>query len=206
MNQQTKTDILLGLFVGALVAANLLGNKITVILGISVSVGIFAYPISFLATDIVAEVLGKERARGFVLSGFITLVLILILTAISIHMPPAGRYAFNAEYKTIFSQSLRITVASMIAFVLSQFHDVWSFHFWKQKTRGRFLWLRNNASTMVSQLIDTTIFMFIAFYAVTPKFTAGFIFSLIIPYWLFKIAFALLDTPLVYWGVKWLKK
>jgi len=94
----------------------------------------------------------------------------------------------------------------LVAFTLSQTHDIWAFNFWKQKTKGRFLWLRNNLSTIVSQFIDSTIFMFIAFYAITPKFTVGFIFSLIIPYWLFKIAFAILDTPLVYAGVKWLRE
>jgi len=68
------------------------------------------------------------------------------------------------------------------------------------------LWLRNNLSTIVSQFIDSTVFMFVAFYALTPKFTVAFIFSLIIPYYLFKVAFAVLDTPFVYLGVKWLKK
>ena len=96
-------------------------------------------------------------------------------------------------------------LASVIAFVFSQFHDVWSFHFWKRKTHGKFLWLRNNLSTSVSQLIDTILFMFIAFYKINPKFTVPFIISLIIPYYLFKIGFALIDTIFVYPGVWWLR-
>jgi len=206
LKQSTKLDILLALFVSSLIAANLLGTKITLILGISVSVGIFAYPLSFLITDIVTEVMGEERAKRFILAGFMSLILVIILTLISVKMPPASRYDYNQEYIKIFGPSLRIIIASMLAFALSQLHDVWAFHFWKQKTRNKFLWLRNNLSTIASQFIDTTLFMFVAFYAVTPKFTVGFIFSLIIPYWLFKITFALLDTPLVYLGVKWLKK
>ena len=75
----------------------------------------------------------------------------------------------------------------------------------KKITKGKYLWLRNNLSTVISQLIDTTLFMFIAFYMVTPQFTAPFIIELIIPYWLFKVGFAFIDTPLVYLGVKWLK-
>lgn len=201
-----KTNLLLALFIAALVAANLLGNKITVILGISVAVGIFSYPITFLITDIIEEVHGKKKAQTFVLAGFISLILVLILTALSIYMPPASRFTYNQEYITVFSVSLRIIVASLIAFIISQTHDIWAFNLWKQKTHGKYLWLRNNASTVVSQFMDTTIFMFIAFYHVTPKFDAPFIFALIIPYWALKMVFALCDTPFVYLGVKWLKK
>lgn len=206
LDQEAKLDMLLAVFIASLVAANLLGSKITTILGVAVSVGIFAYPISFLVTDIVAEVMGRERARKFVLAGFISLVLTIGLAYISVKLPSAGRYDYNNEYGIIFGASLRIIIASMVAFGLSQLHDVWAFHKIKEKTRGRFLWLRNNVSTIISQLMDTTIFMFIAFYAITPKFTAGFIAALIIPYWLFKIAFALIDTPLIYLGVRWLRK
>ena len=115
------------------------------------------------------------------------------------------RYAYNGEYETIFGASLRIMVASIIAYIISQYHDIWAFEFWKAKTKGRFLWLRNNFSTIVSQAIDTLIFMFIAFYHLTPKFDALFILELAIPYYLFKIAFAIMDTPFIYLGVRWLK-
>ncbi len=206
LESTTKVDILLALFIASLIGANLLGSKITVFFGISVSVGIFAYPISFLITDIITEVFGKHKAKNFVLAGFLSLILIMALTYVSIKLPAANRYTYNNEYKIIFNASLRMIVASMVAFILAQLHDVWMFHKLKEKTHGKFLWLRNNISTIISQLIDTTLFMFIAFYAITPKFTASFIFALIIPYWLFKIAFAILDTPLVYLGVKWLKK
>jgi hypothetical protein len=98
-----------------------------------------------------------------------------------------------------------MTFASLVAFAVSQLHDVWTFDFIKKKTGGKHLWLRNNVSTMVSQLIDSTIFMFVAFYGISEKFTVPFIISLIIPYWFFKIIFALLDTPLCYLLVRWLK-
>lgn len=204
-DQQTKLDILLALFIASLVAANLLGTKITTFFGVSVSVGIFAYPLSFLITDIVAEVSGKKRANQFVTAGFVALVFIIFLTSLAVSLPAADRYTYNNEYQLIFGASLRMILASMVAFVLSQFHDVWAFHKIREKTKGKHLWLRNNLSTIFSQLIDTVIFMFIAFYQLTPKFDMAFIISLIIPYWLFKVLFALLDTPFVYLGVKWLK-
>ncbi|PIT90327.1 MAG: transporter [Candidatus Komeilibacteria bacterium CG10_big_fil_rev_8_21_14_0_10_41_13] len=201
-----KTDMLVGLFVLGLIASNVLGSKITTLLGVSVSVGIFMYPLTFLVTDVIAEVYGKKRSYNLILTGFITLIILLALTYLSISLPASSRYAANESYLTVFRGSIRIIIASLVAFLLSQFHDVWSFHFWKTKTKGKWLWLRNNLSTFTSQLIDTVIFVFLAFYKVAPQFDFAFMWHLIIPYFLFKIAFALIDTPFVYWGVSWLKK
>jgi len=202
---EKKTLLLLGLFVAALVTANLLGTKITTILGVSVSVGIFMYPITFLCTDIVAEVRGKQFTKQFVKIGLFVMVMTFLLTLLSVVLSPADRYELNDSYVAVFGSSLRIIIASVSAFIMAQYHDIWAFQFWKKQTKGKWLWFRNNISTVVSQLIDTTVFMFIAFYMITPKFTTAFIISMIIPYWLFKVAFAFLDTPLVYLGVKWLK-
>lgn len=201
-----KLSILSSVFIAALVAANLLGTKITTMLGVSVSVGIFAYPITFLITDAIEEVFGKKQATHLMYSAIIALIFVLLITAFAVILPPASRYDHNEQFVIIFSSSLRMIIASIIAFFLSQTHDIWAFNFWKKKTQGKYLWLRNNLSTIASQFIDTTIFLFIAFYHITPKFDASFIFTLIIPYWLFKIAFAFIDTPLVYGLVWWLKK
>ena len=203
---EQKFAILSSIFVAALIAANLLGSKITTILGVSVSVGIFAYPLTFLITDSIEEVFGKEKAKQLMYGALIAQILVLIIVAVAIKMPPATRFEHNEAYGLIFGNSIRIIIASLIAFFLSQTHDIWAFSFWKKQTRGKFLWLRNNLSTFISQFIDTTLFMFIAFYMITPKFDVSFIFSLIIPYWLFKIAFAVIDTPLVYGLVYWLRK
>jgi len=200
-----KIAILSSVFVAALIGANLLGTKVTTLFGVSVSVGIFAYPLTFLITDAIEEVFGKKKVTHLIYGALVAQILILGIVALAIALPPAERYEHNAEYTTVFSNSIRIIIASLTAFVLSQTHDIWAFQFWRNKTKGRFLWLRNNLSTIVSQFIDTTLFMFIAFYQVTPKFDVAFLFSLIIPYWLFKIIFALLDTPIVYGIVAWLK-
>jgi queuosine precursor transporter len=202
---EKKTLILLSIFTTALILGNLLGSKVTTILGISVSVGIFAYPISFLATDILVEVRGKKMSNIFILCGIIALILSIILVFIGIIMPPAFYYEFNDAYTQVFSNSIRIIIASIFAFILSQIHDIWAFSFIKQKTKGRFLWFRNNVSTIFSQLIDTTLFMFIGFYLMTPEFTVLRIIGMIIPYWILKVGFAIIDTPFVYLGVKWLK-
>lgn len=203
---EAKTDILIGLFITALIAANLLGTKITSLFGVAVSVGIFAYPITFLITDIIAEVHGKKKSFNLVLAGFISLLVLLGLTQLSVSLPANAHFQLDESYRQIFQGSVRIILASLTAFILSQLHDVWAFHRLKEKTSGKFLWLRNNLSTIVSQFLDTIIFMFIAFYQITPKFDALFIWQLILPYYLFKVAFAALDTPFVYLGVRWLKK
>ena len=162
----------------------------------------------FLVTDIVAEVIGKQVARKFIYFGISAMLFVLIITAISVWLPADPSRAFFSQeaYAGIFGVSIRIMIASIIAFLMAQYHDVWAFHFWKEKTKGKLLWLRNNLSTFASQFIDSTVFMFVAFYGVSERFDTLFIFSLILPYWIFKILFALLDTPLIYAGVKWLKE
>jgi uncharacterized integral membrane protein (TIGR00697 family) len=206
LNIDMKTNILLGIFVGSLIAANLIGLKIADFSIFQASVGILLFPILFLITDVIEEVHGKKKAQEFVLVGFITLILVLIITIIAVILPFAERSLVKDEYTTIFGTTIRIFIASITAFLIAQLHDVWAFNFWKKKTKGKYLWLRNNLSTIVSQFLDTTIFMFIAFYNISPKFNVEYIFTLIIPYWLVKILFAIFDTPFCYLGVKWLSK
>ena len=205
MNNQ-KLQILFSLFIGLLIGMNLLGGKIISLFGISVSVAIFMVPFTFLITDIVEEVYGRDTVKHFIIGGVVSLIVIFLYTSIFVLLEPHERYSFNSEYKTIFGSSLRMIIASLIGFILAQTHDMISFEWWKKKTHGKALWLRNNLSTIISQFIDTSVFMMIAFYQLTPKFTFIFIINLIIPYYLFKILFAILDTPFVYLGVNWLKK
>ena len=204
--------ILSCLFAGAVVAANLMGTKVIPFFTIGSyqmtgSVGIFLFPLSFLITDIVAEIYGPRATRALVTGTLMILVMVLGITALATVLPPADRFAGqNTEYVSVFRSSLRITFASIVAFTMSQYHDVWAFDFWKKRTKGRFLWLRNNASTIVSQLIDTVIFMLIAFWGVTERFTIGYVLGSMVPaYYLLKVFAAFLDTPLVYLGVRLLR-
>ena len=201
---QRKRDFLFALFVACMVMVNTLGTKITSIANIRVSVGIFFVPVLFLVTDIVGEVFGRKEASRFVNMATIMLVLLFVMMALCIAVKPDASYSLQEQYSQIFGSSLRMTIASLVSFVVAQQLDVFMFSFWGKITKGKHLWIRNNLSTIVSQLIDTTIFEFIAFWHLTPKFTTGYIFSLIWPYWLFKVVFALLDTPFCYLGVWWL--
>jgi uncharacterized integral membrane protein (TIGR00697 family) len=103
--------------------------------------------------------------------------------------------------------SARIAAASLTAFALAEFLDVFVFAKIRQRFGKKALWFRNNASNFVSQFIDTFVFMFLAFYAFDKSFDSniGFLFSLILPYWLLRCFMSILETPFVYLGVKWLK-
>ena len=205
--QDKKILLLQVLFVTAMLLANILGIKIIQIGPINASIGILLVPLAFLITDILAEVKGKKFVSNLIWSSVFTLIFSYLFIQLSLYIEPADRFKdMNPAFVNIFSNSSRIFIASIIAFAISQFHDIWAFEFWKKKTHGKFLWLRNNLSTIVSQFIDTVIFMFLAFYHISPKFDAAFIWELIIPYYLLKILISLIDTPFVYAGVKWLKK
>lgn len=199
-----KLQLLLTIFVSCLLLGNLLGSKRIEIFGIITSVGFFEYPLTFLIMDIVVEVKGKEASKIFVHSGFLSLCVAFFFVSLSTGLPPSPTYYGNEAYTTVFSSSLRIIAASVTAFLISQLHDIWAFSLLKQKTNGRYLWFRNSLSTIVSQLIDSIVFMFLAFYKVTPEVDAVYVFHMILPLWTLKIGFSILDTPLVYLGVRWL--
>jgi len=198
-----KMDFLLALYIASIVSAELLGSKVFTIFGINASVAIFAWPITFSVNDIVTEVYGKDRARSFIQTGFIILVCLFCYTFLATLLPPAKRFEMSNEfYVNVFRSSLRIIIASLTAFWLSERLDVVLFSRIKERFGKKNLWFRNNLSNFISQFIDTSLFMMFAFY-VPGNF--GFIISLIIPYWLLKCGFSIIETPFTYLGVSWLK-
>lgn len=198
-----KLDLLLSLYIAAIVCAELLGSKIFTVAGITASVGIFVLPLTFTINDIVAEVYGKDRAGSFVQSGFIILVFLFIYTFLATLLPPAARFkSANSAYLAIFNSSLRITAASLTAFWLGERFDVYLYNLMKIRLGKNNLWLRNNVSNFIGQLVDTSVFMFLAFFV--PG-NLPFIVSLILPYWILKCAFSVIETPFTYIGVRWLK-
>ena len=213
-NKEKIFLVLAGLFLTSLVMANLIGiTKIFTFFGIGIPVGIIPYPITFLATDLISELYGKKRASFLVWVGFIMSVFMLVITSVGYYMP-VDRGWFEAiaagsdpgkehTYDYVYGYMIRGTAASMIAYLIAQLTDVKLFHFWKDLTKGKHLWLRNNGSTMVSQIVDTVAVMTITFVGVLP---AEKIIELIVFGYLFKAFVALTDTPFFYLGVRLLKK
>lgn len=205
MKLDRKEMFLFALYITGMVLVNTVGSKIISLAGVRVSVGIFFMPVLFLITDIIADVKGGEHANLIVRLSILMLAIVFIVTALFIPIKPHASWDLQEAYRAIFGMSMRMSLASLISFSISQNLDVYLFMFFKKVTGGKKLWIRNNLSTITSQFVDTVIFMFIAFYRMNSAYTVGFLFTLIIPYWLFKVLFALLDTPFCYLGVQWLR-
>jgi len=191
--------LLSGLYVGFLTIANIVAVKIINIGGIYAPSAVIIYAFTFLITDTISEVYGKEKVKQVIITGLVMQVLALILIRIIVLWEPAPYFEHQKEFILIMSANMRIVIASITAYVASQYYDVWIFHLLKKKTKNKHLWLRNNISTWSSQLIDTIIFITIAFFNTMP------IVSLIISQYLIKIIIAIIDTPLVYLLVNYLK-
>ena len=182
-------------FATLLVVANIIAGKLISVGMWVVPVAVIAYPLTFLVTDTIAELYGRRIATRIVWVGFAVNVLMVALVYVGKIIPPASFWEGQDAYNTILGSVPRIVLASMLAYLASQHHDVFAFHFWKRLTKGRFLWLRNNASTMVSQGIDTVLFITIAFIGVVPT---NVLLNMIVGQYVIKLGIAMVDTPICY--------
>lgn len=202
--------ILAALFIASLVACNLIFQKFfhleiplpggrTYVF--EQSVGILAYPLTFLVTDILSEAYGAKRANQVVIAGLVASVFTtgLVELADAVESAPFG--IGGAAFHQVFGLSKVAVFASMMAYLTAQFIDIRLFHFWRRLTDGKHLWLRNNASTITSQIVDTFVVLAllasfnaagITWQSVPKLFAAGL---------LFKVCFAAFDTPLFYLAV-----
>lgn len=189
MQKTNKNLILLnGLFLTSLLIANVLSAKIVTIAGAVIPAAVVAYPLTFLMTDLIGEIWGKEQANQAVRIGFICQLVSLVMIGLAILLPVAPFADNQAEFKSIMAQSFRVVGASLVAYYCSQSWDVWVFHKLREKSTGH-KWLRNNLSTMTSQILDTAIFITIAFVGTVPN-----IWVMIFSQYGIKCVYALLDT------------
>jgi uncharacterized integral membrane protein (TIGR00697 family) len=221
MTVQQRRDLafllLAGLFLGTMGMLNILGLTRFLQLGtvgswpIVVAVGALPYPITFLCTDLISEIWGEQKASqlvwvGLVLNGWI--VLILWLGGVL----PGLAGAPEATFFDVRRLAFGAVGASMVAYLAAQFTDVRLFHFWKRVSAGKALWLRNNGSTLVSQLVDTSAVVMISHYAthVLPLRSGEAVLpqlgSYIASGYLFKAVAALVDTVPFYLLVGWLRR
>ncbi|MDG0967177.1 MAG: queuosine precursor transporter [Flavobacteriaceae bacterium] len=205
---------LAALFITSLVVSNLIFQKFFYwypldweIMGNSLfelSVGILPYPITFLVTDLISEIYGKKAANRVVVAGifasFFSMGILLIAGLVpTLPNSPIDDQTFNQ----VFALSPIAVLASMMAYLLAQFIDIRIYHFWKNLTKGRHLWLRNNFSTFASQFVDTfTVVGLLCAFGVLPwDAFVGLVISGVV----FKILVALIDTPLLYLSVGWIR-
>lgn len=200
--------LLASLFIGALVVTNLVANKfLTVDLGFKVFVlsgGALPYPLTFLVTDLLSEIYGRRRANRVVWAGFVVSIFVLAVLWLASQFPAIPESPVDDEtYNRVFQNAWRVIGASMTAYLCAQLIDVRLFHFWKDLTRGKHLWLRNNASTVLSQLVDSSLVVLVLFAGVQ---SVDWMIGAVLDLWLFKAMVALLDTPLFYAGTWWMKR
>lgn len=200
--------MLAALFIASLVTCNLIANKFVLVdLGFTtfkVSAGVLPYPLTFLITDILSEIYGRKRTNAVVASGFLATLLVLLILFLGHSFPALDNSPVTEEeYSSVFRNSWRVISASMVAYLAAQFLDVRLFHFWKKLTKGKKLWLRNNFSTIFSQLVDTILVTTVIFIGVEDF---QFISSLVWDGWLFKILFAAADTLVIYIVIYFFRK
>jgi len=192
----------MGLFIWVPIAgiiANIQVIQTIELFGFTATLGNIVYASSFLVTDILSENYGKKEATKAIWIGFFSLITMTLLMNLALLFDPtADEFSLNTyeSIKTIFSFMPRIVLASLLAYIISQKHDIWAFHFWKKRFSSTgSLWIRNNLSTMISQLLDSLIFTVIAFYGV---FEANILLEIFITTYLLKWIVAAADTPFIY--------
>ena len=215
--------VLAGLFLGTLAMLNILGitrflNLAFLIEGsaqwkypLAIAVGVLPYPVTFLCTDFISELYGRRRANFVVFVGLglnLWVVLILWIGGAWPGLDPGFSPNDGQTFFDVRALAFRAVTASMIAYLAAQFIDVQVFHFWKRVTNGRRLWLRNNGSTLISQLVDTIAVILITFGGKwrAGEMAGGAILALIATGYLFKAIIALLDTIPFYIGAHWLAR
>jgi uncharacterized integral membrane protein (TIGR00697 family) len=159
--------------------------------------------------DVIVEVFGKERMRQIIKMSLMIIVLIIVTSFFFTRLPPSNRFAgTELAYDTIFGLSIRMSIASLLAFASADFLDVYVFSKLRQKLWNTKLWLRTNLSNIISEFIDTFVFMILAFYTIDQSFAGNFSFilSVGIPYWILKCLMSVIETPFVYLWVRWLKE
>ena len=208
MKQQQANFLFLclaSIFIASLVSCNLIFQKFFEIeiwipfIGLYTfqqSVGLLPYPITFIVTDIISELFGKKKANQVVTAGLIASLFMLLIVTVSDGVPSAPFGVGSEVFSKVFGLSSAAVFASMMAYLFAQYVDVRLFHFWKTLTKGKHLWLRNNASTMFSQLIDTAIVLFLLCYFSVIEWEM--FYQLLLNGFLFKVLFAALDTPIIY--------
>ena len=189
-------------FVTLLVVANIVAVKPVALDGWVLPAGTIAYPFTFLVTDAISELYGRRVATRVVWYGFGLSAAMVVLVYVAQVLPSAGFWEEQGAYETILGSVPRVVLGSMTAYLISQHIDVLLFHRVRGATGGRHLWLRNNASTMVSQAIDTLIFISIAFAGTVP---VNVLWNMIATQYVVKVAIAAADTPVVYLLVGWIR-
>ncbi len=224
--------VLAGIFLASMTLLNVVGITRFIQLGpLALAVGVLPYPLTFLCTDLISELYGKSRANFLVSVGLGINVLIFVVMSLGAAAPSVPEYSMPSWqmlqlaspvtlpsgaiiedqiglFQLIYATTSGAVFASMIAYVMAQYCDVQLYHFWKRLTKGKHLWLRNNFSTLVSQLVDSLVVILVTFGAafLADAIDLSTIITLIVSNYAFKAICALVDTGPLYFLVHWLQR
>ena len=193
---ETNLAILTSVFCVGLVLANILASKILSFADglIVVPSAVVVYWITYLMTDVIGEIWGKEQANKTVKIGLGCQLMSTALIILAVMLPVAPFADNQVAFSSVLGSTVRVTVASLVSYLVSQHWDVYVFHKLKDKYNNKKKWLRNNVGTMTSQIIDTLIFITVAFYGTVPS-----IITMAISQYVIKFFLALFDTPIFYY-------
>jgi hypothetical protein len=205
---QTRTykyyDLVMAAFVTVLLCSNLIGaSKITTIHGFTFGAGVFFFPISYIFGDILTEVYGYARARKVVWAGFTAMAFASFMAWFVVGLPPADGYANQEALEKILGGTPRIAGASLIAFFCGEFCNSFTLAKMKLWTGGRMLWTRTIGSTIVGEAVDSLIFYPLAFWGI---WETSLILKVMLGNYLMKVLWEVVNTPVTYQVVKFLKK
>ncbi len=191
----------------SILLANLQGPKLTIIFGFQTSLGVIFYSSIFFATDVLSENFGRREANKAVWMGFTVSIIVVLMLSLALLYQPSDRIGtaefsrnVHEAFETIVNFTPRFVIGSLLAYIISQSFDVWAFHRIRQITGERWLWLRNNLSTMSSQVLDTLIYSLVAWWGIVDLKTA---LALGAVKYGFKVAIAMIDTVFMYWARWW---
>jgi uncharacterized integral membrane protein (TIGR00697 family) len=202
---QSKKDtvfvVLAGIFITNAVVAELIGGKLIQVGSAVMSIGILPWPIVFITTDLINEYFGEKGVRklSLITASLIAYTFVILYLAMQIPAVDGKNLVTDAQFNGVFGQSMWIIVGSITAFLVSQLIDVTIFHFVKNRTGNKMIWLRSTGSTVISQLFDSFIVLGIAFWMTGKMTTEVFITSAFTGYFV-KLIIAILMTPLIYLG------
>ena len=204
MQKQYKhLDTITGLFVAVLLISNIASTKIADFLFFTFDGGTLLFPLSYIFGDILTEVYGYARSRKVIWIGFAAALLMSLVLIIVGALPPAEGWMYQDAYEKILGVTPRIVLASLTAYFAGEFSNSYILAKMKVWTNGRHLWMRTIGSTLVGELIDTSLFVCMAFLGVIPTST---LLAVIISNYVFKTGVEILFTPITYRAVGWLKR
>jgi hypothetical protein len=193
--------VLAGIFITNAIVAELIGGKLIYVGSAVMSIGILPWPVVFITTDLINEYFGEKGVKklSMITAALIAYYFVLLYVALKIPAVQGENLITDNQFTAVFGQSMWIIVGSITAFLVSQLIDVTIFHFVKNRTGNKMIWLRSTGSTVISQLFDSFIVLGIAFWMTGKMTTDVFIVSAFTGYFV-KLIIAILLTPLIYLG------